>query len=150
MRRPVIGFTHMAKRAVRAIVLAAVLGLVIAGIFTARGDDFWPSWLVSTIYGTSIGLPAVVVFDRLRTRLGTMRELSQWVVYSGVLLGLIAFGSALTGLVLGAIGWVPLPAFWDTYRFGFAVSLIISVPTSVCSANAGTTWASSAGATSSR
>lgn len=121
----------MAARVVRAIVLAAVLGLVIAGIFTARGDDFWPSWLISTIYGTSIGLPAVIVFDRLRGRLGTMREMSQWFVYTGTMLGVIAFGSAVTGLVLVAIGWVPLPAFWDTYRFGFAVSLIISVPTSV-------------------
>lgn len=121
----------MALRLVRAVVLAAVLGLVIAGIFTVRGDDFWPSWLISTIYGTSIGVPAVVVFDRLRRRLGTMREMSQWFVYSGTMLAVIGFGSAVTGLVLVVLGFVPLPAFWDTYRFGFAVSLIISVPTSV-------------------
>lgn len=116
---------------VRAIALAAVLGIVVAGIFTARGDDFWLSWLISTLYGTSIGVPAVVVLGRLRRRLGAMRELSQWFVYSGAMLALIAAGSAVTGLVLVALGVVPLGALWDTYRFGFAVSLVIAVPTSV-------------------
>jgi len=125
------GSPRTLARIVRSIVLAAVLGVAIAGIFAARGDDFWLSWLVSTLYGTSIGLPAVIVFDRLRGRLGTMRELSQWFVYSGTMLALIVAGSAVTGLVLVAVGLVPLAAFWDTFRFGFAVSLIISVPTSV-------------------
>ena len=121
----------MAARVVRAIVLAAVLGLVIAGIFTARGDDFWLSWLISLLYGSSIGVPAVIVFDLLRSRLGAMREMSQWFVYRGTMLALIVAGSAVTGLVLVAVGLVPLGALWDTFRFGFAVSLIISVPTSV-------------------
>jgi signal transduction histidine kinase len=116
---------------IRAIGLAAALGLVIAGIFTMRGDDFWMSWLIATMYGSSIGVPAVFVFDKLRERLGTMRELSQWFVYCGAMLALIAFGSAVTGLALVAMRVIPLDAFWNSYRFGFAVSLIISIPTSV-------------------
>ena len=121
----------MMSRAIRAIGLAAALGLVIAGIFAARGDDFWLSWLIATMYGSSIGLPAMFVFDRLGERLGTMRELAQWFVYCGAMLALIAFGSAVTGLAMVAMRLIPLAAFWGSYKFGFAVSLIISIPTSV-------------------
>ena len=115
----------------RIIALAAALGLVISAIFAARGDNFWISWLIATMYGTSIGVLASLVFGRLRHRTGEMRELSQWFVYAGAMLVIIAVGSALTGLAMVALGLGTLATFWANYEFGVVVSLIISVPTSV-------------------
>lgn len=114
----------------RTIALAAALGLGIAGIFAARGDDFLLSWLISIMYGTSIGLLAQLVFGRLRQRVGEMRELSQWFLYAGAMLAIIAVGSAITGLAMVALGLGTLATFWNNYEFGAIISLIISVPTS--------------------
>jgi two-component system sensor histidine kinase AlgZ len=115
----------------RTIAFAAALGLMIAGVFAARGDDFWISWLIATMYGSSIGVLAGVVMKPLRGRLGAMRELSQWFVYAGAMLVVIAVGSALTGLAIVALGFSTFGMFWANFQFGVVISLIISVPTSV-------------------
>lgn len=122
---------RLSVRVARTIGLAATIGLVLGGLFAARGDSFWLSWLISTLYGTSIGVPATLVLPRMRAQLGTMRELSQWFVYGGVMLAITAAGSAITGLVMVALGLVPLHAFWNSYRFGFGISLLIAVPASI-------------------
>jgi LytS/YehU family sensor histidine kinase len=83
------------------------------------------------MYGTSIGGLSMVVMPLLGRRLGEMRELSQWFVYAGAMLAIIAVGSALTGLAMVAIGFATLERFWANYEFGAVVSLVISVPASV-------------------
>jgi signal transduction histidine kinase len=115
----------------RSIGLAAALGLVISAIFVARGDDFLINFVISTLYGSSIGVPASLIFPRLKHRLGDMRELSQWFVYAGVMLAIIAAGSALTGLAMIALGLSTFARFWGNYEFGAIVSLIISIPSSI-------------------
>jgi signal transduction histidine kinase len=115
----------------RTLGLAAALGVVIAAIFAARGDDFLISWFIATLYGSSIGLLASAVFPLLRRRLGDMRELSQWFVYAGAMLAIIAVGSALTGLAMIALGLSTFDGFWRNYEFGAIVSLVISLPTSI-------------------
>ena len=122
----------MALRMVlRTIALAAARGLLIAALFAGLHGAFLVSWIIGTMYGTSIGLLAMVVMPRLRSRLGDMSELSQWFVYAAVMLAIIAVGSALTGLAMVAIGFATLAGFWGNYEFGAIVSLIISVPASV-------------------
>jgi signal transduction histidine kinase len=113
------------------VALAAVLGLLIAVLFSGLHGRFLASWLIGTMYGTSIGVLAMIVMPLLRRRLGDMRELSQWFVYAAAMLAIIAVGSALTGLAMVAIGFATLGRFWANYEFGAVVSLIISVPASV-------------------
>ena len=119
------------RMVLRSIGMAAALGVLVGAIFAARGDNFAISWLISTLYGSSIGVLASLVFPRLGRRLGDMRELSQWFVYAGTMLVIIAVGTALTGLAMIALGLSTFERFWGNYEFGAIVSLIISVPASV-------------------
>ena len=122
----------MALRMVlRTIALAAALGLLIAVLFAGLHGPFFASWIIGTMYGSSIGLLSIVVMPPLRRHLGDMSELSQWFVYAAAMLAIIAVGSALTGLAMVAIGFATLAGFWANYEFGAIVSLIISVPASV-------------------
>jgi hypothetical protein len=115
----------------RSIALAAALGVFIGAIFAARGDDFLPSAVIATMYGSSIGVLCSLTMPRLSRRLGEMRELSQWFVYAAAMLAIIAVASAITGLAMIAIGYSTFHRFWGNYEFGAIMSLIISVPTSV-------------------
>jgi sensor histidine kinase YesM len=115
----------------RSIALAAALGVFVGAILAGRGDDFLPSALISTMYGSSIGVLATLVMPRLGRRLGDMRELSQWFVYAAAMLAIIAVGTALTGFAMIALGYSTLSRFWANYEFGAIMSLIISVPASV-------------------
>jgi signal transduction histidine kinase len=127
-----IGSLGMALRmVVRTIALAAVLGLVIAVLFSGLHGAFLVSWIIGTMYGTSIGLLAMVAMPLLRRRLGDMSELSQWFVYAAAMLAIIAVGTAITGLAMVAIGFATLTEFWSNYEFGALVSLTVSVPASV-------------------
>ena len=119
------------RRLLQTIALAAVLGLLIAVLFSGLHGAFFTSWIIGTMYGTSIGVLAMVAMPLLRRRLGDMSELSQWFVYAAVMLAIIAVGSALTGLAMVAVGFATLGGFWANYEFGAIVSLIISVPASV-------------------
>ena len=119
------------RRVLQTIALSGVLGLLIAVLFSGLQGRFFASWLIGTMYGSSIGLLAMAVMPRLRLRLGDMSELSQWFVYAAAMLAIIAVGSALTGLAMVALGFATLSRFWDNYEFGAVVSLLISVPASV-------------------
>ena len=115
---------------VRTIGLAAAMGLVIAVIFAVNGGNFVASWVIATMYGTSIGVPAKLVLPRLKRRIGGMRELGQWFVYIAVMLAIIAVSSALVGFAMVAVGYARLSQFWNNYEFGALVSLTIAVPAS--------------------
>jgi signal transduction histidine kinase len=119
------------RRLLQTIALAAALGLPIAVLFSGFHGRFFASWLIGTMYGTSIGGLAMAVMPLLRRRLGDMSELSQWFVYAAAMLAIIAVGSALTGLAMVAIGFATLAGFWTNYEFGAVISLIISVPASI-------------------
>ena len=116
------------RRVLLTIGLAGVLGLLIAVLFSGLHGRFLASWLIGTMYGSSIGLLAMTVMPLLRRHLGDMSELSQWFVYAAAMLAIIAVGSAVTGLAMVALGFATLARFWDNYEFGAIVSLIISVP----------------------
>ncbi len=122
---------RLARMILRSIAMAAALGLVIGAIFAARGDDFLPSAVIATMYGSSIGVLASLAMPRLGRRLGDMRELSQWFVYAGAMLAIIAVGTAITGFAMIALGYSTLSRFWGNYEFGAIMSLIISVPASI-------------------
>ncbi|MBV8757831.1 MAG: histidine kinase [Deltaproteobacteria bacterium] len=114
----------------RTIGLAAAMGLVMAVIFAANGGNFVASWLIATMYGTTIGVPAKLLLPRLKRQLGGMRELGQWFVYIAVMLAIIAVASAVTGLAMVALGFARLSQFWGNYEFGALVSLTIAIPAS--------------------
>lgn len=115
---------------VRTIALSAALGLVIAVIFAVNGASFGASWVIATMYGTAIGVPARLVMPRMKRRVGGMRELGQWFVYIAVMLVIIAVASAVVGLAMVALGYTRLDQFWGQYEFGAIVSLTIAVPAS--------------------
>jgi signal transduction histidine kinase len=100
-------------------------------LFSGFHGAFFASWLIGTMYGTSIGGLSTLVMPMLGRRLGDMRELSQWFVYAAAMLAIIAVGSAVTGLAMVVIGFATLERFWANYEFGAVVSLVISVPASV-------------------
>ncbi len=114
----------------RTIVLAAAMGLVIAVIFAVNRGNFVASWVIATMYGSAIGVPAKLVLPRLKRRLGGMRELGQWFVYIAVMLAIIAVASAAVGLAMVGLGFARLSHFWGNYEFGGLVSLTIAIPAS--------------------
>jgi len=116
---------------VRTIGLAAALGLVLAVIFTANGGNFAISWLIGTMYGSAIGVPAKLILPRLKRRVGAMRELGQWFAFGAVMLAIIAVSSAVVGLAMVALGLARLDQFWGNYEFGALISLAIAVPASL-------------------
>src|SRR6185295_9108285 len=73
------------------LVASVVMGAVVGAVFSARRGgsvgDFVQTAAISTLYAGSIGLPSMLLFRRLRLRLGGRIEISQWAIYLGVLLG---------------------------------------------------------------
>ena len=86
---------------------------------------------VSLMYSLAIGLPANVIFHRLKPRLGGRPALKQWAIYLGVMLVIVLVASAFVGGLLVVIGLVDASRMWEVYTNGLIVSLAVSAPVTV-------------------
>jgi sensor histidine kinase YesM len=114
---------------------SVALGAVVGAVFSARRGgsfgDFVQTGAISTLYAASIGLPSMLVFRRLRLRLGGRIELSQWAIYLGVLLATTLGGTLIASLILVAAGVVSFDLLRPLFLQGLQISLAIAVPVSV-------------------
>lgn len=115
--------------------LSLLLGAALAAVLSAhRGASlaqFATTAGVSALYAASIGMPAMLVFPRLKPRIFGRPELSQWLIYLGTLMAITAVGIFVAGLVLVAVGVATLHELWRNYFTGVQISLAISVPVTV-------------------
>jgi sensor histidine kinase YesM len=113
--------------------LALALSLAVGFLLALRRlslESFAIHTAVSLLYSLAIGLPATLVFDRLKPRIGRPL-LVQWAIYAGVLLTIVLVSSAVVGLVLVLVGLVEWNELWVTYRRGLLISLVVSIPTTI-------------------
>src|SRR4051812_26709669 len=119
----------------RWLLLSLMLGSVVGALLSAhRGvtlEEFAITAAVSMLYSATIGLPAMLVFPRLRPRIYGKPELTQWLTYLGVLLAITAVGTLVAGLVLVALGVASLDELWSGYFQGVQIALAISVPITI-------------------
>jgi signal transduction histidine kinase len=121
------------RRVTRTVVASLVLSAALAVLFTLRDPSllrFTITFAASLMYSLAIGLPATLIFGRLRPQLATS-AFRQWAIYLGVLAAIVLVASLLVGLMLVAVGLVDLDRLWDQYRYGLVVSLAVSIPVTV-------------------
>jgi len=115
--------------------LSLLLGGTVGALLSARRDatlwDFANNTAISILFSASIGLPTMLAFRGLRSRLAGRPELTQWLAYFGILLAMTAVGALAASLVLVAAGRLSLDALWSGYRRGLQISLAIAVPVTV-------------------
>ena len=124
---------NLRRRVVRTVAAAVVLSLAIALMFTPREPSlarFAVNACVSLMYSLSIGVPATLIFGRLKPRLGRS-AFGQWAIYLSVLIAIVLIASLVVGLVLVAIGLVEPSQLWGQYEGGLIVSLAISIPVTI-------------------
>jgi two-component system sensor histidine kinase AlgZ len=121
-------------RVLRTLAWVAVMGLTVGAALSAhRGvtvEEFAITVGISMLYGTSIGVPAMLVFRWLRPRL-VGSGLRQWLICAGVLLVITLVAGFVVGLVLAAIGLTSLDDLWTNYLHGLQISLAIAIPIAV-------------------
>jgi signal transduction histidine kinase len=117
----------------RGVAVSLALGAALAMAFAARYGikAFLMSWAISAMYSAAIGLPATVIFGRMKPWVAGKPELRQWLTYFGVLLVISAVGALAVGLATIAIGWIKFAALWDFYVTGLKIALVIAVPVTV-------------------
>jgi signal transduction histidine kinase len=86
---------------------------------------------ISLMYSLAIGVPANVIFHRLKPRIYGRPALGQWAIYLSVMLAIVLVASLACGGVLVAIGIVDASRMWDVYTNGLVISLAVSAPVSV-------------------
>lgn len=129
------GPSSLPRTLVRWLALSVLLGAAMSAVLSAhRGAslaEFATTAAVSSLYSASIGLPAMLVFPRLRPRIFGRPELSQWLIYLGTLLVITLVGIFVAGLVLVAVGVATLHGVWSHYVTGVEIALAVSVPVTV-------------------
>jgi signal transduction histidine kinase len=120
-------------RLLRGMAVSVTFGAAFAVAFAARHgvEAFFVSWAISVMYSIAIGLPAMLIFGRMKPWLAGKPELRQWLSYFGVLLVLSVVGSFVVGLAAIAIGWVEFAALWDFYVNGLKIALAIALPVTI-------------------
>jgi len=113
------------------LVLGSAVGALISAHRGVTLEEFAVTAAISMLYSATIGLPAMLVFPRLRPRIYGKPELTQWLIYLGVLFTITAVGTLVAGLVLVAVGVASLDKLWSGYWQGLQVALAISVPITV-------------------
>jgi signal transduction histidine kinase len=119
----------------RWLALSLVLGGAVGALLSARRGatlgDFASNTAISILFSASIGLPTMLAFRGLRSRIAGLPELPQWLAYFGVLLAITAVGALAASLVLVATGQLSLDALWSGYWQGLRISLAIAVPVTI-------------------
>jgi signal transduction histidine kinase len=109
------------------------LSLLVGLLFSLRDltlINFAIHTAVSLLYALAIGIPASVVFDKLKPAIGRP-VLGQWAIYAGVLLAIVLVASLFVGIVLVLVGLVDASALWVVYRRGLVISLAVSIPVTI-------------------
>ena len=125
--------SEMRKQLVQWGMLALGLSILLGLLFSlpeVRFARFAINTGVSLMYSLAIGLPANVIFHRLKPRIGGP-ALKQWGIYLGVMLAIVLVASAFVGAVLVVIGLVDASRMWEVYTRGLVVSLAVSAPVTV-------------------
>jgi signal transduction histidine kinase len=86
---------------------------------------------VSLLYSLSIGIPANLIFHKLKPRIHGRPALKQWAIYVGVMLAIVLVMSLFAGVVLILVGLSSVARMWDVYANGLLVSLAVSAPVTV-------------------
>lgn len=119
------------RRRVRRVFLAScAVALGLGLLFTLRDPSplaFVLNVIVSFMYTFAIGLPATLIFSRLRPHLARS-AFRQWAIYLGVLAIIVLVASLVVGLTLAAVGLVEAGELWAFYWRGLAVSFAVSIP----------------------
>jgi signal transduction histidine kinase len=124
-------------RVIRIVIASAVLSLALGVLLTLRDPSllaFAVNVSVSLLYSLSIGLPATLIFGRLRPQLARS-AFRQWAMYLGVLAAIVLVASLLVGVLLVLVGLVEPRQLWDQYRSGLAISLAVSIPVTIGAAS---------------
>lgn len=125
--------TEMRRQMLQWGMLALGLSILLGLLFSlpdVRLVEFAINAGVSLMYSLAIGLPANVIFHRLKPRIGGP-ALKQWGIYLGVMLAIVLVASAFVGALLVVIGLVDGSRMWDVYTNGLLVSLAVSAPVTV-------------------
>lgn len=125
--------SDLGRRVTRTVLASLVLSIALALMFTPREPSlvrFAVNMGVSLMYSLAIGLPATLIFGRLKPRLGRS-AFRQWAMYLGVLIAIVLVASLVVGIVLVALGLVAPSALWAQYQGGLIVSLAISIPITI-------------------
>jgi sensor histidine kinase YesM len=113
--------------------LALGLSLLVGLLFSLRNltlVSFALHSAVSLLYALAIGIPASVIFDRLKPRIDRP-VLRQWAIYAIVLVAIVLVASLLVGIVLVLVGLVDSSALWVVYRRGLLISFVVSIPVTI-------------------
>jgi signal transduction histidine kinase len=125
----------MAKILLRTLALSLALSLVIGALFAVQQDGTWGSFFVSSgiamMYSAAIGVPATIVFTRLRRWFANRNDAKAWFVYIGVVAAVTAIGTFAVGVVLVAVGVVSAGELWDLFSHSIQISAIIAVPMTI-------------------
>lgn len=116
--------------------IAAAVGVCVGTVFFvgAGGDEVAQLIVhcaIAMLYSLCIGVPAMIVFPRLKPRLFGKPQLRQWVVYIATLLVLTLFGTLLTRFLLFAAGLMTWSNMWSGWVETMEVSIAISIPATV-------------------
>lgn len=116
------------------VALGIVLVLVLPFNYETVGHVF-AVFLISVIYGLSIGGSITLVFSRFGPRMGRLPFPFNWILSLTVLLAFTAMGCLLAGFILVEIGLFERQNFWTTFRrdmrYTWAISLVIGIVVSL-------------------
>jgi sensor histidine kinase YesM len=116
----------------RWIALCVLVGVVVSALLSAYRratlTQLATLTAISVLYSSTIGLPAMLVFRRVRPRLLGQPVARRWLLQLAMLLAITAAGALVAGLVLVALGRSTLAALWPSYVQGVEIALATSVP----------------------
>lgn len=118
------------RRVLRILISSVVLALGLGLLFTLRDPSplaFVLNVTVSLMYSLAIGLPATLIFSRIKPHL-ERSAFRQWAVYLGVLAAIVVVASLVVGVALVVVGLVEPADMWAVYRRGLIVSFAVSIP----------------------
>jgi two-component system, LytTR family, sensor histidine kinase AlgZ len=116
--------------------IAGAVGVCVGTLFAVSSGENQPVPLlvncaIATLYSLCIGVPAMIVFPRLKPKLFGKPQLRQWLAYIGTLLAITLFGTLLTRFILFATGVVNWSEAWAGYVETIEVSIAIAIPATI-------------------
>jgi sensor histidine kinase YesM len=126
------GQDSLPRALVRSIALCVLLGVVVGALLSAHRRatlaQLATLTAISVLYASTVGLPAMLVFRRVRPRLSGQPGTGRRLLHLAILLAITAVGALVAGLVLVAVGQSTLAELWPSYVQGLEIALAISVP----------------------
>ena len=113
----------------RLALLTAMMSVSVGAMMCAGNWSQFPIYAaVSAMYGVAIGLPAMLIFRRMRPRLHGRPQLRQWLAYVGVLLAITIVATLVVRGLLVAIGLMTAREMWDGMIASLEISAAIAIP----------------------